>query len=64
LSKKVNVRKKTVNLSLWDTAGQEKYGALVPVYYKLADGAILLYDVTDEDSFQKVCCSKIMERKG
>lgn len=45
---------KKVNLSIWDTAGQEKFHALGPIYYRMSNGAILVYDITDEDTFQKV----------
>ena len=45
---------KRVHLSIWDTAGQERFHALGPIYYRDADGAILVYDVTDADSFGKV----------
>ena len=45
---------KTVNLCIWDTAGQEEYHALNSVYYRDAVGAILVYDITDRDSFDKV----------
>ena len=38
---------------IWDTAGQEKYHALAKNYYQGASGALLVYDVTDEDSFQR-----------
>ncbi|TRY73219.1 hypothetical protein TCAL_02549 [Tigriopus californicus] len=54
LSKKLNIRGKRVNLSIWDTAGQERFHALGPIYYRDANGAILVYDITDQDSFQKV----------
>ena len=40
--------------SIWDTAGQERFHALGPIYYRDADGAVLVYDVTEADSFQKV----------
>lgn len=36
-----------------DTAGQERYHALTPIYYRNACGAILVYDITDADSFQR-----------
>ena len=39
---------------LQDTAGQERFHALGPIYYRDSNGAILVYDVTDEDSFLKV----------
>lgn len=44
-----------MNLAIWDTAGQEKFHALGPIYYRMSNGAILVYDITDEDTFQKVC---------
>ncbi|CAA9997959.1 unnamed protein product [Nesidiocoris tenuis] len=43
-----------INLAIWDTAGQERFHALGPIYYRMSNGAILVYDITDEDSFQKV----------
>lgn len=43
-----------MNLAIWDTAGQEKFHALGPIYYRMSNGAILVYDITDEDTFLKV----------
>ena len=43
-----------MNLAIWDTAGQEKFHALGPIYYRMSNGAILVYDITDVDTFQKV----------
>ncbi|XP_031846724.1 RAS oncogene family member Rab21 [Nomia melanderi] len=54
LNKKLTVNGKKVNLAIWDTAGQEKFHALGPIYYRMSNGAILVYDITDEDTFQKV----------
>ncbi|XP_076466882.1 ras-related protein Rab-21-like [Babylonia areolata] len=54
LNKRLNVGGKRVNLAIWDTAGQERFHALGPIYYRDSNGAILVYDITDEDSFQKV----------
>uniref|UniRef100_A0A1L8DV39 Ras-related protein Rab-21 n=1 Tax=Nyssomyia neivai TaxID=330878 RepID=A0A1L8DV39_9DIPT len=54
LNKKINVNGRRINLSIWDTAGQERFHALGPIYYRSSNGAILVYDITDEDSFQKV----------
>ncbi|XP_023327347.1 ras-related protein Rab-21 [Eurytemora carolleeae] len=54
LRKTIIVQKKTIFLNIWDTAGQERFHALGPIYYRDANGAVLVYDITDEDSFQKV----------
>nr|XP_023696350.1 ras-related protein Rab-21-like isoform X1 [Paramormyrops kingsleyae] len=54
LTKKLNIGGRRVNLTIWDTAGQERFHALGPIYYRDSNGAVLVYDITDEDSFQKV----------
>ncbi|DAZ96139.1 TPA: hypothetical protein N0F65_008718 [Lagenidium giganteum] len=54
LDKRLAVDNTNVQLSLWDTAGQERFHALGPIYYRDADGAVLVYDITDEESFKKV----------
>lgn len=55
LTKKVTLENGTkVQLNIWDTAGQERFHALGPIYYRGSHGAILVYDITDQDSFQKV----------
>jgi small GTP-binding protein len=43
-----------VTFCLWDTAGQEKYRSLTPVYSRDAHCVLLLYDITDRDSFNAV----------
>ncbi|KAJ8511534.1 hypothetical protein OPV22_001968 [Ensete ventricosum] len=43
-----------VTLSIWDTAGQERFHALGPIYYRDADAALLVYDITDNDTFLRV----------
>ncbi|EGZ24908.1 hypothetical protein PHYSODRAFT_350023 [Phytophthora sojae] len=54
LDKRLLVDNRRVALSLWDTAGQERFHALGPIYYRDADGALLVYDITDAESFRKV----------
>jgi len=54
LTKKLAIDGKRVNLAIWDTAGQEKFHSLGPIYYRDANGALLVYDITDNDSFSKV----------
>lgn len=43
-----------VELAIWDTAGQERFHALGPIYYRDAQAALLVYDITDADSFTRV----------
>lgn len=54
LDKRINVGNQSVKLMIWDTAGQERFHALGPIYYRDANGALLVYDITDRDSFTKV----------
>jgi Ras-related protein Rab-21 len=54
LNKKISLAGRRINLSIWDTAGQERFHALGPIYYRASNGAILVYDITDQDSFEKV----------
>ncbi|XP_078439753.1 ras-related small GTP-binding family protein isoform X2 [Wolffia australiana] len=43
----------TVKFEIWDTAGQERYAALAPLYYRGASAAVVVYDITSKESFQK-----------
>ncbi|ALC49624.1 Rab21 [Drosophila busckii] len=55
VTKKVSLPdERRAQLNIWDTAGQERFHALGPIYYRGSDGALLVYDITDQDSFQKV----------
>ena len=45
---------KSVTLDLWDTAGQEKYRSLSKIFHKDAKAIILVYDVTNERSFNEL----------
>jgi small GTP-binding protein len=51
---RVPVEGKEVILQVWDTAGQEMYRSLVPVYLRNVRAALLVYDVTERDSFQSL----------
>uniref|UniRef100_A0A7E4ZUU2 Ras-related protein Rab-21 n=1 Tax=Panagrellus redivivus TaxID=6233 RepID=A0A7E4ZUU2_PANRE len=53
-TRKLTVNGKTVELNIWDTAGQEKYHSLGPIYYRGSQGAMLIYDITDTRSFERI----------
>ena len=45
---------KSVKFEIWDTAGQEKYRSLNKIFYKDAGVAILVYDITNSQSFEEI----------
>ena len=51
--KKVQYNGDPFTLEIWDTAGQEQYHALSPMFYRDADAGIVVFDLTDSSSFAK-----------
>lgn len=51
-SSKVNPNKR-VRLEIWDTAGQERYRSLTPMYYRNAKAALVCFDLSSIDTFEK-----------
>ncbi|ELK28370.1 Ras-related protein Rab-5C [Myotis davidii] len=43
----------TVKFEIWDTAGQERYHSLAPMYYRGVQAAIMVYDITNTDTFAR-----------
>jgi len=52
--KMIEIDNKTVNIQIWDTAGQEKFKTITKTYYRGASGYIIVYDVTNRNSFDHV----------
>lgn len=53
-TKLIKYKNKNYRLNISDTAGQERFRSLPIKYYQNADGALLLFDITDKDSFQNI----------
>lgn len=53
-TKKVKLDNDIVNLAIWDTAGSERFRALTPSFYRGAHGVIMVYDVTQSATFDKL----------
>eukprot|EP00924_Labyrinthula_sp_SR-Ha-C_P003178 augustus_masked-scaffold_15-processed-gene-1.50-mRNA-1 protein AED:0.07 eAED:0.07 QI:0/-1/0/1/-1/1/1/0/288 len=51
LSKTLHLDDKTIRLQLWDSAGQERFRSLIPSYIRDSSVAVVVYDVTNRDSF-------------
>ncbi|KAI6670665.1 hypothetical protein NL676_005550 [Syzygium grande] len=52
-SRTVGVNDASVKFEIWDTAGQERYHSLAPMYYRGAAAAIIVYDITSTESFER-----------
>jgi len=52
MSKMIMVDDTPIKYQIWDTAGQEKYHSLAPMYYRGAAAAIVVYDITRKQSFE------------
>lgn len=52
--KTINVNDQRVKLQVWDTAGQERFRTITQTYYKGAMGIILVYDCTEEATFNNI----------
>ncbi|GAB2292233.1 Complex III subunit 3 [Dionaea muscipula] len=49
----LSLNEATVKFDIWDTAGQERYHSLAPMYYRGAAAAVIVYDITSMESFEK-----------
>ncbi|KAI5962684.1 VPS21 [Candida pseudojiufengensis] len=53
LTQKCTIGDKTIKYEIWDTAGQERFASLAPMYYRNAQAAVVVYDITKPASFIK-----------
>jgi Ras-related protein Rab-1A len=52
--KTLEINKKIVKLQIWDTAGQERFRTIVSSYYRGANGIMLVYDITNKETFNSL----------
>lgn len=53
LTQKCNLPSRTIKFEIWDTAGQERFASLAPMYYRNAQAALVVYDLTKPTSLVK-----------
>ncbi|KDO21184.1 hypothetical protein SPRG_11043 [Saprolegnia parasitica CBS 223.65] len=54
LTKEIMLDEKLVTMQIWDTAGQERFQSLGVAFYRGADACVLVYDITNPTSFDKL----------
>jgi Ras-related protein Rab-1A len=52
--RKIELEGKSIKLQIWDTAGQERFRTITKSYYRGSNGIIVVYDITDRESFDQV----------
>ena len=52
--KTLKINEKNVKLQIWDTAGQERFRTIISSYYRGAQGILLVFDVTEKESFESL----------
>ena len=52
--KLLNINNKKIKIQIWDTAGEERYRVVAKNYFNTSDGFIIMYDITNRDSFDSI----------
>ncbi|ORZ20696.1 ras family-domain-containing protein [Absidia repens] len=53
LTQKCHLNDRTIKFEIWDTAGQERFHSLAPMYYRCAQAAVVVYDITKSATLEK-----------
>ncbi len=53
-NKEERINDQIIQIKLWDTAGQEIFHSLTKNFYRKADGIIIVYDITNKESFERI----------
>ena len=53
-SREEKINNKIIKVKIWDTAGQEIFHSLTKNFYRKADGIIIVFDITNKESFDKI----------
>ena len=53
-TKNIIINNKRIKIQIWDTAGQERYRSITSAYYKVAKGALIVYDITRKNTFDNI----------
>jgi len=53
-TRNVEIDGEQLKLTIWDTAGQERFSSIISSYYRRAQGIMLVYDIADRASFDKI----------
>jgi small GTP-binding protein len=65
LTQTIQLNDAVVKFEIWDTAGQERYHSLAPMYYRGAAAAVVVYDITNRQSFLRAkSWIKELQRQG
>ena len=52
--KLLNINDKKIKIQIWDTAGEERYRVVAKNYFNTSDGFIIMYDITNRDTFDSI----------
>ena len=54
LTKQIIINQQLITMQIWDTSGQERFNSLSNAFYRGADACILVYDITNNNTFNKI----------